>query len=232
LNRKEALQKVKKCLALSKSANEHEAALALKKAHELMKEYNITESDVEIADVSEEKTKAGAGTSPVGWEVGLANVVAEAFSCRAIFDSNYNFNKWKPEGFWKFIGASISPELSKFAFDVLYRQLKKERSEYIKRKLYRCKRANKTARADAFCRGWVQTVRGLVREFANYSPPKAVEQYIAANYPSLKTTEVEPREGSGSAKHRSDEDYVNGAVKGKDARLNHGVGGKEQRSIR
>lgn len=41
------LEKIRRCLALSKSANEHEAALALEKARELMEKYNIEEGDLE-----------------------------------------------------------------------------------------------------------------------------------------------------------------------------------------
>ena len=41
MNKQKALEKIKKCLALSKSANEHEAAQALKQAQALMRLHQI-----------------------------------------------------------------------------------------------------------------------------------------------------------------------------------------------
>jgi hypothetical protein len=230
MDRKKILEKIKKCLALSKSANEHEAAAALQKARELMEEYKVTDAEVLTADIQTDKIKASAG-KPNIWETSLADIVAEAFSCRVIFHSRYN-ERWELEGNWEFIGLNISPELAKFAFDVLLRQLKRERTAYIKAKLSRCKRSNKTVRADMFCIGWVASVRALVRKFAKYDPPKAIEAYVNEKYPALSTVKVKSRQGSGSAKTRSGDDYFNGRVKGKDANLNHGVSGSSVKSIK
>ena len=41
MDKETALTKIKKCLALSKSVNEHEAAIALKQAQRLMQEYSL-----------------------------------------------------------------------------------------------------------------------------------------------------------------------------------------------
>lgn len=38
------IDKISKCLALSKSANEHEAAIALRQAQALMQKYKISEN--------------------------------------------------------------------------------------------------------------------------------------------------------------------------------------------
>ena len=50
MNREDALKKIKKCLALSRSANEHEAAVALRQAQHLMREHGLREQDVSLAD--------------------------------------------------------------------------------------------------------------------------------------------------------------------------------------
>lgn len=47
VDRSKIIDKIKKCLALSKSANEHEAAAALRQAQKLMKHYKIDECEVE-----------------------------------------------------------------------------------------------------------------------------------------------------------------------------------------
>lgn len=41
-----AIRKIKHCLALAQSANENEAATALRQAQALMREYRLTEMDV------------------------------------------------------------------------------------------------------------------------------------------------------------------------------------------
>ncbi len=53
MDKERILEKIKKCLALSKSANEHEAAQALKQAQALMREYGITDIEVELSAVTE-----------------------------------------------------------------------------------------------------------------------------------------------------------------------------------
>ena len=48
------LSKIKKCLALSKSSNEHEAAAALRQAQKLMELHGICEAEVELVDFGEQ----------------------------------------------------------------------------------------------------------------------------------------------------------------------------------
>ena len=48
-----AIRKIKHCLALAQSANENEAATALRQAQALMREYRLTEMDVKLSDVGE-----------------------------------------------------------------------------------------------------------------------------------------------------------------------------------
>lgn len=49
MNKSQAIEKIKKCLRLSKSANEHEAAQALKQAQILMQKFGITDIDVHLS---------------------------------------------------------------------------------------------------------------------------------------------------------------------------------------
>lgn len=48
MNKEKVLDKIKKCLALSQSANEHEAAQALKQAQALMEKYEVNAVDVAL----------------------------------------------------------------------------------------------------------------------------------------------------------------------------------------
>ena len=53
MDKQKVLEKIKKCLALGESANEHEAAQAIRQAQILMKKYGISENDVELSGISE-----------------------------------------------------------------------------------------------------------------------------------------------------------------------------------
>lgn len=78
MTRDEALQKVKKCLALAASSEQHEAAAALRQAQKLMAAFGLSEVDVSLADVSECQQKAPSAPL-VRWEAALAHAIAEAF---------------------------------------------------------------------------------------------------------------------------------------------------------
>lgn len=62
VDRAKILDKIKKCLASSASANEHEAAAAPRQAQSLMRLHDIGEAEIE-------------------WEATLAGSVADAFGC-------------------------------------------------------------------------------------------------------------------------------------------------------
>jgi hypothetical protein len=57
MTRDEALLKIKKCMALSKSAEPHEAAVALRQAQKLMEQFSVNEQDMSLLDVHEEARK-------------------------------------------------------------------------------------------------------------------------------------------------------------------------------
>ena len=80
MTRDEALKKIKKCLALGRSAGEHEAAAAMRQAQKLMQEFNVREQDISLLDVHEAQARA-AGMAANAWEVRLVRVIAEAFGC-------------------------------------------------------------------------------------------------------------------------------------------------------
>lgn len=224
MDKKQILEKIKKCLALSKSANEHEAAAALAKARTLMDEYNVTEKDVLISEVKE-KTAKGSGISrPNGYEVGLANAVADAFQCVVLFVPGLRTSGWK------FIGVDVSPEIAQFSFDVLFRKLRSSRTEYIKTRLKRCKQGTKIARADMFCRGWVTAVHREVRRFAkaDEQTQDKIKLYQDDKYPALRTTDGRVRKSG----RKADDDFVNGIINGAATKLHHGVGGTDVKELK
>jgi hypothetical protein len=217
------LDKIKKCLALSASSNEHEAAAALRQARKLMEAYGITDLDVQAAQAEERRAKAGAKSSPSNWESMLAVKVGDAFACKVVFSPG-----WRA-GEWCFIGCGASPEVANYAFAVLNRQAKRAREEHIKTKLKRCKTATKTRRADLFSEGWVRSVTGAISAFTgSEQQTTAIDAFMVKHYPSLHTLKTRNRNDGRNLSDREIDDYAAGSRSGRDVQLNHGVGGAEQ----
>jgi hypothetical protein len=222
MNKLEAIEKIKKCLALSSSSNEHEAAAALRQARKLMEQHQLTDHDIDAARADECKAKSGVTSQPPAWESNLAAYVGEAFGCRVIFCEGWCARRAD----WSFVGCGLSAEVAQYAFTVLLRQVKRARTEYIKAFLKRCKVATKTRRADIFCTGWVRAVAGKITAFARSDDDtSAINAYTACNYPELKKLDVKDRNSGKPLHGRSLGDYFAGRIQGENAQLNRGVTG-------
>lgn len=222
-NNAKILDKIKKCLALSTSSNEHEAAAALRQARKLMEAHDITDLDVQAAHAEERGVKAGAKFKPSNWESMLAVKVGDAFACKVIFHGGWS------AGEWRYIGCGASPEVANYAFAVLNRQAKRAREQHIKTKLKRCKTATKTRRADLFSEGWVRSVAGAISTFAgSEQQTTAIDAFIAKHYLSLTDLKTQNRNDGRNLSDREIDDYAAGSRAGHDVQLNRGVGGAAQ----
>lgn len=220
------IAKIRKCLALSASSNEHEAAAALRQARKLMDAHGVSDLDVDAAAANESKAKAGAMRTPPMWEAALASRIADAFGCSSVFHSG----GWSRHGTWGVIGCGAAPEVAQYAFAVLLRQIKRARSEFIKAALKRCKTATKTRRADLFAGGWVRAVTAKIDDFAgNEQQAAAIAAYMAVTYPDVKTLGARDRNAGRCLRDYEVDDLHAGHRAGRNAELNRGVGGAEQR---
>jgi hypothetical protein len=221
------LDKIKKCMALSASSNEHEAAAALRQARKLMEAHGISDQDVLASQAQEHRSASDNKVKPPLWESNLAACVAMAFGCDCIFVRN-----WRGAASWTFVGAGPAAEVAGYAFEVLQRQCKRARGQYIDTALRRCGRVNKTKRADVFAIGWVHTVQKTVTRFARTEQQEAaVTAYIAAKYGQLMKLDAIDRMGD-KLSSRQLGDWLSGAAKGADAELHRGVGpGAEVRQL-
>ena len=139
------LDKIKKCLALSASANEHEAAAALRQAQKLMELHGVTDEDVLASQAGEAGAKAGAVTKPAEWEAKLAGRIGQAFGCQVVFSRR----TWSTAE-WRFIGAGASSEVAAYAFKVLLRQARTARQTYITTALKRVRKPSVKTVLDQF----------------------------------------------------------------------------------
>ena len=218
--RNKIFEKIKKCLALSASSNEHEAEAALRQARALMEKHGIDDEDMLAYEASEQCAKAGAKRNPVNYECALAGKVAGAFGCKVIFKRGF----WNRPGQWTFIGCGVAPEICTYAFQVMLRQCKRARKEHIDTKLKRCKPATKTRRADMFCEGWMFAVSGKLAALANNDrQTAALNAYVGKNYPALQDIASRDRNDGRTLRDHEYDDFEHGGRAGKNAELNRGV---------
>ena len=110
------IRKIKRCLALSKSSNENEAATAMRQAQSLMREYRLTEMDVRLNDVGEvESDKARAHRRPT-WDRHLGAIIAEAFGVRSFSKRDWNEETSRIIERAMFIGVTPAPQIAMYAY--------------------------------------------------------------------------------------------------------------------
>lgn len=153
---KSVMDKIRKCLALSESSNEHEAAAAMRQARALMAKHGLSADDMDIFKIKEE-TLTVKYSSPPRWFMMLGTVVAQAFSCTLF----YRYQRFT------FVGQNAAAEVAGYSFDVLHRQLARSKKEFIEQKSIRfAAAATKRKMGQAFCEGWIIGVGSVVEEFA------------------------------------------------------------------
>lgn len=214
MTRDELLARIRKCLALAKSANEHEAAAALAKARALIDEHGLDQADVEAIDIGERLAKGSGAWTPSSWENKLTWAVRRAIPVQLVHRGD--------EG-WAFIGLTPAPEIAAYAFTALYRQLKAARADYMRTALKRVRTAQrKTARADAYAEGWAEAVWRTIAKLYPAQPVDAlVRGWLERRYTHLSRLQPRTRD----AGQAGENDRWKGQLAGRDVHLTHGVAG-------
>lgn len=230
MNKKTVIEKIKKCLALSKSANQHEAAAALRQAMAFMEKYKIDADDPELLGIAEASILGSGSQKPTVFEAVLANSIAKMMGCKVILSGDIKVTKdlsFKKVAAWKFIGFDPAPEIASYAFDVLFRQLKKARSVFISEKLKRVQiKANKVKRADLFCEGWVLEATKLVSDL---NPDKEkmdqIHAYVQQKHKVRNSEPTDRNKKTNTNTDRAQNDLHAGRQAGKSAKLNNAMNG-------
>ena len=214
------IQREKKLLALSKSSNVHEAALALEHAQRLMQEQGLSMTDVRMFDVKSHVVPMAKAKTPANHIQNLSQLIAGAFGCELFVTSQeVGWGKWESKVC--FIGIESAAELAGYAFDVLRRQLERDRREHLAG-LKRCSPTTKTRRADAFCSAWVWQIRGKVAKLAvSAEHESAIAAWLQRKHPDLEDGK---RRRSAALGPRDFSSVKAGIGKGEEAQLYAGVG--------
>ncbi|MFT9016445.1 MAG: DUF2786 domain-containing protein [Acetobacter sp.] len=222
--KKKMMERLKRLLALSRSANEHEAAAALAKAQELMRELAVTEDDLDLADYTMVEcliivTKPGHRLPIYGGM--LANVVEKAFGCKAIFSDTAIL--------W--LGPKSKAEISAYSWSVLARLLNTKRAEYIFAAiLQEGSPGRRAAKADTYCEGWVYGVsKNIVEEKLSEKEMRLTTLFTSQKFPRLGTMQ---QRGSGLSASDSSDAWQDGIRDGRKTRLHAGVQADHKEQIR
>ena len=175
MNQERILSKIKKLLALSKSDNPNEAAIALNQAQKLMQAYNINIFDVEI------KEEVNPNKYPLNGSIYIcyiAQIISEAFAVRVLRQENGPRGKVN----FIFVGTADKAEVASYFFDVLIRKAKTARQNKLKElaeDLKYVRKATKTRVADSFCMGWCAAVQEKLEKLVNDPKEEAlIEDYF------------------------------------------------------
>lgn len=217
------LEKIKKLMKLSQSANMNEAGLALERAKELMDKYQITASDVVLSDVKEHSAallKAGTLTE---YQSILVSSIGTLFSCETTLGYKYDVVKGRYKCHPNFIGVAPNPEIAAYCFDVLSKSLEQARAGYISVLGRRVKPKNKTKRGNDFAEGWVLGVYSTVKKLVpERRVPKIVDEFIEKQRETGKLKgSAKVRESNGSTNPM---DQLKGYSEGSKVELRHGMG--------
>ncbi len=209
MNNDRIIQKIKKCLALSKSSNEHEAAAALRQARLLMDKHRIVVTDVDFVAIEGDKER------PPLWKMQLISTVAAAFGCSALLS---------PNNLPLFAGQAPAPEVAKYAFEVLLRQLNVNKKAFLT-KYDGYARSYKVRAGKAFAEGWVYGCKKSVLQFAQPLSQQEDEYNKRQVVEALGAQMTPPRQAKSAI---SESEFAlsaarEGMQQGKQVRLHSGV---------
>lgn len=226
IDRERIIEKIAKCMALSKSDNVNEAASALRQAQKLMEIHGISEKDITLTNIKELKFRVQKSLKrPPHWLTALGSVCAEAFSCEMYFSK-----EWEDGDIYRtftFVGYKDFPELAKYCFDVLLRQLIDIANQYRKALI---KEGDKCGliKLNSFRLGWALEVGKKVKALRAEDNQDQLEDksisntiVLVKNTVSLYMEEKHPNIKIFKSKVETDTvAYMHGMIKGSQANLN------------
>jgi hypothetical protein len=112
--------KVRKLLALSKSDNENEAAIALKKANELISKFELDEKSLRFESVSIKSSK-----TYVAWRTVVANAVSWLYGCHHYRDGE--------RGVFIFTGEELDSFMAGEMFEYLVKTIERSAKKTIRK---------------------------------------------------------------------------------------------------
>lgn len=181
------LDKIQKCLALSKSCNAHEAAAALRQAQKLMDKYGVDEADIDASSLGEEAVDVPIQVTKKGAPVHLrclVGLIEHAFGVRAIYEDRVGVTDLSYR--IRYFGPKHKLPLAIYAHKVVYKAME---SSWLRESVSNPEwRGVRGARA-SFMVGWVTEVKSKV-EAIGFNQEAGLERLLKKRYGSLTQMDV------------------------------------------
>lgn len=224
--KKKYLSKIQKLMRLAENTSSPaEAASAMSKAQAFMREHGLSESEVVFSEISTSDSKSSPSDAEKlpRYMIFLTQTIEKAFAVKCLVGwratSGYRYKRVV-----SFYGLDNRDVAAAYIFDVLTRQIKQARKNFINE---HCESwlasKRKAALADQFCEGWASGAYHAVKELVI---DEEQEAKMSAYADKLRD------EGTGKAKTRNSKDadkpshakYL-GYQEGMHAKVFHGVDG-------
>lgn len=221
----DVMRKIRKCLALATSDNEGEAANALRQAQALMAKHGVTQSGLKRSALKEAVTKGRAGQQPSQWENDLVWMCCRAFGGKPLWASGPKGEKnMAGFGWWFFIAEGERAELIKYTYEVLVRQVLKNREKFSNDLGRRGTRVEKARVLDDYTVAYVYKLASKVAPFAlSVEDKEALNEYAKEKTEGRNTeTRKAPMENGWAASRGAKDGAAASfyaAAKGKDEQL-------------
>lgn len=177
------ISRIKKCLAHANNANPHERATALRQAQSLMAKHGLSELDITLSEVKSELVNTGTGKDMPSYMGVLAMAVGQAFGAKVVCIRQQQRGRWK--GAVEYYGVGSAAEVASYAFTVLKRQLKRDRSACYASLDKRLKSSTKLRKADIYSMSWVVTAGENLQPLTQGEKEKqVVATYEADRWPA------------------------------------------------
>lgn len=160
------IRKIKRCLALSKSSNENEAATAMRQAQALMREYRLTEIDVRLSDVGEVESESSRPKRRPTWDKQLGTIVGKAFGVRSFSRRQWCKATSRIIERELYVGVTPAPQIAMYAYEALLTKLKAARRDYVAQVRSGKQRSDYSPETagDHFALAWVSAVYDKIHE--------------------------------------------------------------------
>jgi len=187
-------ERIQKLLALSNSPNEHEAALALQKAQELLERYDLSMEEVFSFTVDNvHEYTAFSGKRIPAWITWLASVIAEVFGIQTYTHCQYRYtvnNKRLLQSDIQFVGFEADIMIAKHCFEYIRRGIESgyqnKRAELKSMGLQRLPRGFK----NAYALGYIEAVKEKMAQLARIQQTTQADEHVS-NLPVVKQNAIQ-----------------------------------------
>lgn len=179
-DREKILNRIHKCLKLSKSSEPHEAAAALRQAQKLMAAHNVDEVELLGIEVSNKVAITRCDPQKVIplHLAHLAALMCKAFGVEVVWESVWTGRTFKMG--MRYFGTNGRADLAAYSHEVIERTLWSAWDQYRKDRPW-LDRRHKGVRM-GFWLGWLAQVRSTVMEFGGEEERELAKKAVAAHY--------------------------------------------------